>query len=80
MQYLQSRIIDMNIAVYMSPNPDEQVRRMAKRYIQELRCQPDSATAKRVLRKIIKAKGPAYVVIGAYEVMLADEAPRPTPT
>jgi hypothetical protein len=53
----------MCIAAYMHPNPDVQVRKMAKRYKKST----SNKTNQRTLRTIIKSTRPSLVVMVAYD-------------
>ena len=56
-------LIYMCIAAFISPAPDDQVRKMARRFKKNT----SNELAKRSLKKIIKSSKPSLVVRLAYE-------------
>lgn len=65
-------VLDMAIASYMHPQPkaDEQVRRMAKRFMKSLPTK--EKVARRTLRRVVKTTQPALLVQIAYEELISE--------
>lgn len=71
---LWTYVLNMTIAALIHPAPkaDEQVRRMAKRYLKEIPKQ--NSIGRRTMSTVIKASNPSKVVRMAYAELARTEA------